>query len=569
MLGAMCVHTDLAAMPPHPDVIKALRERGDTAGLARMKARAENQARRGINRIKAAAPALGPYRVLVLLIDYPDRNFNGGSNVTFYSNLLNGSSPTALSMKKYYEDMSGGLFNLTIDVRWPYRALYNASYYGGNDSSGDDRRPASLVREAVNAAKNAGVNFAPYDNNDDGEVDVVVVVHAGPGEEFSENANDIWSHAWQISGDGAGSVSVSGKIADVYCIQPEFIQAPLDSTIGVFCHEFGHILGLPDLYDTTNATEGAGIFTVMAGGAWAGPGSRGGCPTPFLAWEKAMLGWITVKDPKGDVVYLVTYSMKAPAFAQGMFPDAKRPAAPVSYAVLLIGLLASGGGCVWYARKGKAAALVLAVICIIAAAMGGINCSELEAWLGEDSSSFSASVPSGVSSSSSVSSGTVGSSSSTSAVTQVSLSDIEETREAIMIPLGDPAGKQYYLVENKVVKNGTWTQYFPGSGLLITHIHDAVISAKIDLNTVNDGASRIHGVNIVEADNGNHLWSGVNDGRAADLFQNRRFDPNQSPSTFYYTGTSPNWLASGKAASKVYLNIGAAGQTMTFTYENK
>jgi hypothetical protein len=101
---------------------------------------------------------------------------------------------------------------------------------------------------------------------------------------------------------------------------------------------------------------------------------------------------------------------------------------------------------------------------------------------------------------------------------------------------------------------------------LITHIHDGVIDAMFTDNTVNDGVRRIHGVNVIEADGGGHLWTKNNTGRATDLFSGRNFDPTTTPRTFYYTGTATNWSTT-TATSKVYISgISAAGSTMTFGY---
>jgi len=577
ILAGVCAHADLAAMPAHPEVVDAMRRRGDREGLRRIGARAAGEARRGINHISQPVSAQGDFRLLVLMIQYTDRPFAPGSTAQFYSDLLNGATTSALSMKKYYADMSGGSFRITIDVEGPYTASNTWSHYGANtltnSSSMSDRAPAALVREAVVAAYNggSGVNFAPYDNDNNGRVDMVMVVHAGAGEEVSQNPDDIWSHAWELSAAG-GAVNVGGgRTANVYCIQPEFVRSAGDSTIGVFCHEFGHVLGLADMYDTSYETDGAGIHTIMARGSWAG--IDGSHPTPFLAWEKAMLGWITCKSPSGETVFPQVFS-RSTQLSLGAPREAlaDRGPAPVPYLAFAFGLLASG----WYTRRGgRAAALASVLALLLAAALLGVNCGESDPG-GSSFSDAGSSSPGADSSSSDAGSSSSGAGSSSSSggassAPPVSLGDIEATREAIVVPLvNSPADqRQYYFLENKVRVNGTWTQYLPGDGLLITHIHDGVIAAKINANAVNDGADRIHGVNIVEADNNNELWSPKGDyGQQTDLFSGRNFTPSTSPGTRYYTGASPGWLKAGTAASRAYfLNISAPGPVMTFRYE--
>lgn len=117
----------------------------------------------------------------------------------------------------------------------------------GTLAEGNDMHPAELVIEAIKAA-DSSVDFSQYSN------DCRIVIHQGKGQEASDASADIWSHQWNLAsakyyGDGTGPVTVDGKTFNVYTIQPEYTFNPGDSTIGVFTHEIGHVLGLPDLYD--------------------------------------------------------------------------------------------------------------------------------------------------------------------------------------------------------------------------------------------------------------------------------------------------------------------------------
>ena len=75
--------------------------------------------------------------------------------------------------------------------------------------------------------------------------------------------------------------------------------------IGVFCHEFGHVLGLPDLYDTDYSSRGVGYWSMMAGGSWNGGGLY---PSHFDAWSKYQLGWVNPVIVERD-----TFSVDIPA----------------------------------------------------------------------------------------------------------------------------------------------------------------------------------------------------------------------------------------------------------------
>ncbi|MCL2480843.1 MAG: M6 family metalloprotease domain-containing protein, partial [Spirochaetaceae bacterium] len=234
-------------------------------------------------------------------------HFQTNDIINVFKNVLGASdakNPVPLTMKKYWEDMSNGKLILNFDIVGPFRVSKGWQYYGRNKSSGADSYPAQFVGEAVKLAiaSKEVKDFSIYDNNKDGYVDSVIIVHAGQGEEFWGVSKDaIWSHSWdlnsaKISGDGGGAIRVDGVWINRYTIQPEYNYDPGDASIGVFCHEFAHVLGLPDLYDTSEETFGIGYWSLMSHGSW-GDNGTGEDPAPLLAWERAFLGtdWITIR----------------------------------------------------------------------------------------------------------------------------------------------------------------------------------------------------------------------------------------------------------------------------------
>ena len=118
----------------------------------------------------------------------------------------------------------------------------------------------------------------------DGFVDGIFLIHAGSGAEAEANAakrkDMIWSHKWTLP----TPFSKNGVKVFAYSTEPE------DGKVGVFCHEFGHVLGLPDLYDTTSRSEGVGDWCLMGGGSW---GNGGANPTRMSCWCLSRLGWAT------------------------------------------------------------------------------------------------------------------------------------------------------------------------------------------------------------------------------------------------------------------------------------
>ncbi len=214
------------------------------------------------------------------------------------------------SMQDYYEEVSYGKFSISSGpngvVGW-YKASHTHDYYGENDNEGNDKRPGYLVREAAEAADAAGFNWSPYDQDEDCYVDVVAIVHQGTDEADSGNPTDIWSHQWDLNSaykygfsDGGELITTSpcskGGYVKVnhYIILPETeAESGGITTIGVFAHEYGHALGLPDLYDTDNSSMGVGDWSLMAGGSWGKVSKPGDRPSHLDAWSKYKLGWVT------------------------------------------------------------------------------------------------------------------------------------------------------------------------------------------------------------------------------------------------------------------------------------
>ncbi|KHE70841.1 immune inhibitor A domain-containing protein, partial [Halobacillus sp. BBL2006] len=280
-------------------------------------------------------------KVLVLLVDYPDKPHNtmtadetdmyyDGEDAysrEHYQDMLFGDGgwtgpdgETYDSMKQYYEQQSGGSYSVEGEVAGWYTASQPAAAYGGNYPTEDDSdvNARGLVKEALKAAAaDPKVNIADYDQWDrydldgdgdyleaDGLVDHLMVIHSGVGEEAgggSLGSDAIWSHRWNLGGVTpiAGTEATVGywggsMAAYDYTIEPE------DGAVGVMAHEFGHDLGLPDEYDTqySGAGEPVSYWSIMASGSWAGdiPGSM---PTGFSPYAKEMLQASAVVDSEG------------------------------------------------------------------------------------------------------------------------------------------------------------------------------------------------------------------------------------------------------------------------------
>lgn len=278
----------------------------------------------GLNRYQAILPAPsedtrvlaveGPKLFPVVLMEYSDVDATY-SNEDFQRMLFDGPWDPGTA-HEYYDEVSYGRVDLQGQVYGPYEADHSSTYYA-NDEYGignDYNRSAGLLVYEACKRSDPYVDYSLYDNDGDGYVDIFTVIHVGYGAEETDDEDDIWSHEFSLSGweyyGGPGVYETNdGVKIDVYTMNPELSDPPRDeiSNIGVFCHEWGHGFGLPDLYitDGVNAGKaGLGHFCLMASGSWAGdpPGSS---PVHLCAWCKYFLGWVEPEALERDRLELV------------------------------------------------------------------------------------------------------------------------------------------------------------------------------------------------------------------------------------------------------------------------
>lgn len=207
------------------------------------------------------------------------------------------------SVHDYFYDQSYGNFNLTFDVIGPVEVSKEYSYYGENDSNGDDRRPATMVIEACRKADKV-INFADYDWDGDGEVDQVYVVYAGYGEHAGAAKSTIWPHEYELEeaksyGDGEGAIILDGVKINTYAVSCELKghSGGRMESIGTACHEFCHCLGIPDFYDVNyTSSHDMGDWDLMASGSYNGPNGDGEVPCGLSAYERNFAGWLQLKE---------------------------------------------------------------------------------------------------------------------------------------------------------------------------------------------------------------------------------------------------------------------------------
>jgi M6 family metalloprotease-like protein len=265
-----------------------------------------------ITKVQRAFPIIGTPKSLVILVNFSNKSYIVPTPKTAFTNLLNQSGYTdngaTGSARDYFMSASYGKFAPQFDVVGPYTLPQNMAYYGANDSNGDDQNPQQLVIDACTLANNAGLDFSQYDVDNDGFVDNVFIYYAGynEAEDVQEiMPNLIWPHRWSLANY---NTKFDGKTVFDYACTSE-LNGTSGSTmcgIGTFCHEFGHVLGLPDYYHTEADKNTLNEWHIMDSGAY---NNQGRTPPTYSVYDRFFLGWLTPEqiDTPNDYSLLPIY----------------------------------------------------------------------------------------------------------------------------------------------------------------------------------------------------------------------------------------------------------------------
>ena len=248
-------------------------------------------------------PSTGTPRVPVLLVQYSDYKFKDqDANATFTEFFSTGE----VSAHQYFVDQSNGKYTPQFDVYGPVTLPNKRSYYGGNDYQGNDKAVGEMVADGC-LGLDSKIDFSIYDNDKDGECDVVIVLYAGDGEASSmddDYENSVWPCQWELSGSDYGrSLTLDKTKVDKFAVFNELNGSDLTKIdgIGTFCHEFSHCLDLPDFYDTQYGPHfGMGPWSLMDYGSYNNDGYT---PIGYSAYEKAFMGWIDIEEGTDNTFY--------------------------------------------------------------------------------------------------------------------------------------------------------------------------------------------------------------------------------------------------------------------------
>jgi M6 family metalloprotease-like protein len=231
--------------------------------------------------VDVSFPPTGHRKLLMILVNFSD------TQTTYtkedFENMMNQENYNGIgSFRDFYLENSYGNLDIETTVTEWVQLPYPKNYYGADGAQ-------KLISDAITMLAST-VDFSQFDNNGDGILDGLSVIHQGGGQEYTGSGYDIWSHSSEIYG-----LSVNGITVRTYTIEPEVLgYTGRQSTMGVICHEFGHNIGAPDFYDTDYSSNGSyggtGTWDLMGSGAWNG--DYGDRPANINMWQKIQYGWV-------------------------------------------------------------------------------------------------------------------------------------------------------------------------------------------------------------------------------------------------------------------------------------
>lgn len=259
---------------------------------------AAGKPRRSIKRVAPEAgessfPTKGSPHICIILVEFADNSlsFDTATFVNMFNQRGFNQDGATGSVADFFNLSSNGQFTPNLDVLGPVKLPKNMSYYGSNNRNGDDIAPEEMIIDACTLL-DSEVDFSVYDTDNDGVIDNVYVVYAGYGESQGASANTIWAHSWAVYSGAGRTKYLDGKLLDNYATSNELsgtYGTQLDG-IGTFCHEFSHVMGLPDLYATSYTSSFTpGNYSLMDHGSYNNDSHT---PPSHSGYERYCLGWI-------------------------------------------------------------------------------------------------------------------------------------------------------------------------------------------------------------------------------------------------------------------------------------
>lgn len=270
-------------------------------------------------------PTIGEAPALVILLEFNGTPFTSADPVDQYTRFCNEKGYSDYqakgSVKDYFEASSNGKFSPNFKVLGPVKLANESKYYAGEAGCGlpnaqHNARFGVAIKEALEAL-DEDVDFSEYDVDKDGVIDNIFFFYSGYGQADTGNKDYVWPHQWDYIGytsDNGSALALprlfvdgvemrtyacSNELNGSYQIPEE--NRPFLDGIGAFCHEYGHVLGLPDFYTTGGTgTSNLGNYSIMDHGSY---NDLSTCPPLFSAYEQWVCNWIEFDEAEDGTSY--------------------------------------------------------------------------------------------------------------------------------------------------------------------------------------------------------------------------------------------------------------------------
>lgn len=244
--------------------------------------------RRTAMRLSAGPPAFSRKRhCAILLVEFADVKMEAPAED--FTRLITekgyGRDGAVGSADDYFNDQFRGDVEFSYEISGILTLSGNMADYFGNDKNGNDKNAAAAVAEACQIAASGGFDFSGCDDDGDGEVDNVFLFVAGKDEADGGGDDCVWSHTYYLEYSPFKGLAFGGKVINTYAVSTEKRLCSDGefrfTSIGTFCHEYSHSLGLMDMYDTDYAGSGGygdGLWHSTA--LMDGGNTNGDCSVP-------------------------------------------------------------------------------------------------------------------------------------------------------------------------------------------------------------------------------------------------------------------------------------------------
>lgn len=245
----------------------------------------------------------GTKKIPVILAAFKDKPFSVAATdakvKSFYDDFFNGtdiygSTGNKGSVRQYFIDQSIGQFQPEFTIIGPVQLKENYGYYGGDKGNSKDTLYSTFVRESFSKARTLVEDWTEFDNDNDGKVDMCVIIYAGLGQNYTNSYGDkntIWPKempaSYTLDGVTISGCSSSCELRPTAASGGVITNWQADG-VGVVIHEISHAIGLPDLYDTRNVAFGMDFWSVMDYGMYT---RQSKYPVGYTAYEREFMGW--------------------------------------------------------------------------------------------------------------------------------------------------------------------------------------------------------------------------------------------------------------------------------------